>query len=821
MPNDYDTSAFPLGSTDPRVLYNNSGNEDLFVNDVANQTWVDRPPFNRQRLTIFGMEQEFNAAMAAMGFESTHLTYVDGTPLTVNRPTQLIDRAGLVYSVSLPQTFPLTLTGNWATDAPKLQDVSSTSVRLDLASGATGKGDALLAVKQPTTNSVLVTQHDVNAQTVLFSQYGGKDDDNGTSGTDSTPAMAAIIADFPAPSSATIHFKKSIGGTGGYLFNSSLGNADMSRFKFIFDDGVSFRVVGTNTPLIAPGLKINKPVDIKMSTLGYTYSLSPTPYGELSGKPYTLSAADGEAPQLERLITSAANTFLFNTVSFSTGALSSLSASTDGNFASFTPVPGTDFFVGSVAILPGQEVHSQITLPSNPGQVCAFVQTEGGWVIFSQAAAGTSINRYVFLEGFPIQAATFANPFSSNPAYNFANSQVGVKVHGPRSFSVLLNHVEVARMDSLNLTSDILRAGWGVGAVTNSSPGYISYPMKIRGNRTYGCKQYRVVFVGDSTTDKVNPFSSANHMIRVASGVGGIQVSSVLNQAVAGQTAVQQRDIVVGTDYAALGGFDYMFIDPGINDIAGGSTAEAYVQAIDDIINHCVQYNIIPIVDPPAMFYDQSAALPFGQTGQNSSGAANGSNYRELLLRKLAERDVQVGLLPIQDMGAVIPSMLANPLLNKVVQDNVHQSNWGGEIKGMARAKGWIGYLFCRVRKTIGFRVIKTSWIDAAQQATYGNLAKPAFGIREGVFYMGNVMNIPTMATSPVTPPYGTKIFQLPATYGPPTQRFIWVNAGAATGVWTAQVLLRIDQDGSVYTQTPVAGMTYLEFTPLTWPLAY
>lgn len=136
MANTYDTSDFPLGSKDPRVLYNNAENEDLFVNDVVNESFVDRPPFRRNRYTLFGMEQAFKRALANLGFESTYLTYAAG--VVIQRPTQLVVRGGIYYRVTDPTNVPLTLTGDWAVDSLKLTDVGDASLRaaLALASGA-------------------------------------------------------------------------------------------------------------------------------------------------------------------------------------------------------------------------------------------------------------------------------------------------------------------------------------------------------------------------------------------------------------------------------------------------------------------------------------------------------------------------------------------------------------------------------------------------------------------------------------------------------------------------------------------------------------
>ena len=127
----------PNGSTDPRDLKDNAPIIDKLVNS-SDFTWFGR--LGKALKTWAGMEQDFNSAqdnrelefyllLSRTGFESLHLTYVSGIPLTVDRPTQLIDYNGSMYRVKLPATFPLMLTGTWATDAPKLVDVADASLR--------------------------------------------------------------------------------------------------------------------------------------------------------------------------------------------------------------------------------------------------------------------------------------------------------------------------------------------------------------------------------------------------------------------------------------------------------------------------------------------------------------------------------------------------------------------------------------------------------------------------------------------------------------------------------------------------------------------
>mgnify|MGYP001581064728 CR=1 FL=1 len=99
--NTYDTAALPIGTTEVKAFFNNVSNlDDLMLGpEVA---YPDRKLVMRQSWA--GLQKQVNDFLAAMGFEPTHLVYVDGSPLSVARPTQLIDRAGSVYRVKMPAT---------------------------------------------------------------------------------------------------------------------------------------------------------------------------------------------------------------------------------------------------------------------------------------------------------------------------------------------------------------------------------------------------------------------------------------------------------------------------------------------------------------------------------------------------------------------------------------------------------------------------------------------------------------------------------------------------------------------------------------------
>lgn len=119
----------PLGSSAPKDLFDNSSNMDEGMNSTS-PSFLDR--FGRRRQTWAGAEYEWQQLMQNTAFELPPLTYTDGASLIVSRATQLIERAGNLYRVKVPQTFPITLSGTWATDQGLLTFVSDSALRPQL-----------------------------------------------------------------------------------------------------------------------------------------------------------------------------------------------------------------------------------------------------------------------------------------------------------------------------------------------------------------------------------------------------------------------------------------------------------------------------------------------------------------------------------------------------------------------------------------------------------------------------------------------------------------------------------------------------------------
>lgn len=127
-------------SADARDRFDNSQTFDEVSNGLA-EYYTNR--VGSQVLSLFGMgrqfdvfmdnsESAFTTALSNIGYEAEHLAYVPGSPLVVSRPTQLIDYLGSVYGVKPPASFPVTLTGTWATDQLLLIDRADQPLRTEV-----------------------------------------------------------------------------------------------------------------------------------------------------------------------------------------------------------------------------------------------------------------------------------------------------------------------------------------------------------------------------------------------------------------------------------------------------------------------------------------------------------------------------------------------------------------------------------------------------------------------------------------------------------------------------------------------------------------
>ncbi|MBD1404214.1 tail fiber domain-containing protein [Leclercia adecarboxylata] len=133
----------PIGSMDPKDLFDNAQNLDFALNDIAQAFWKDR--FGRFRKSFWGMEQEsaaqllmqqlrFNAFIQNSGYDVIG-EYTDG-PLTISEYNQLIRYDGELWKLNASTGIHFTTTGNdaasWANDSVHFVSVGDGALRQEL-----------------------------------------------------------------------------------------------------------------------------------------------------------------------------------------------------------------------------------------------------------------------------------------------------------------------------------------------------------------------------------------------------------------------------------------------------------------------------------------------------------------------------------------------------------------------------------------------------------------------------------------------------------------------------------------------------------------
>lgn len=140
----------PLGSMDPKDLFDNAQNLDYALNDITKSIWTDR--LGKTRKSYWGMEQAFAAQLLNQQQRFNYFIqnsgykvvgeYTDG-PLTVTDYNQLIRYQNEFYKLTADTSLPFTTTGNnaasWANDSAHFVSVGDGAIRQELAN-AGGSG---------------------------------------------------------------------------------------------------------------------------------------------------------------------------------------------------------------------------------------------------------------------------------------------------------------------------------------------------------------------------------------------------------------------------------------------------------------------------------------------------------------------------------------------------------------------------------------------------------------------------------------------------------------------------------------------------------
>lgn len=182
----------PVGSTDPRDLYDNAGNLDKFVNGDA-PFYPDR--LGKQRKSWSGIEDDFSRAQEGReaafqqvqsGREVAFQEFLEssgfyrlgdyGSGLEFTARNQYLIRDGYAYRVANATTLPYVTTGNWALESEKFSLFSQDDIlRQDLSNTADPKKGVSIAgravVSVGSISSLLLQNRRTDLSYVVMSYY--------------------------------------------------------------------------------------------------------------------------------------------------------------------------------------------------------------------------------------------------------------------------------------------------------------------------------------------------------------------------------------------------------------------------------------------------------------------------------------------------------------------------------------------------------------------------------------------------------------------------------------------------------------------------
>lgn len=637
---------------------------------------------------------------------------------------------------------------------------------------------------------------------VNIRDYGGRDDWNGTTGTNNFTAIQTIIATFPAGCRIVMPRR----GTGVYYTNGSAYYASLAQFILDPDDGVSAWHVGTYCPLTARGMRTLRTLPVRIANNGSTYYLGAEAYRQVSDKRAFMGATLGEAPTLSSITMSG---LAGVNIAWPNGPVTNsppTSAAPDS--VTWSPASGASAQMIVQGLRPGSELSAYAYDNSGggfpyAGTLVAGVITDAGFAVVRQDVTGGNFILSVKSGASALVETGFAPP-STQVNYRFYKGLIAVRIYTSRSFGVLVNGVEMVRCSDAG--GVILQAGMGPGFATNGNAISIAGMSVTKRLAANGVKPLKIVTVGDSITDKEVPGNWPDYMRQYLAGAGGAQILTLNNIAVSGDTSTAQTTALLATN---ITGYDYCLIQIGVNDIQGAVAVATLITNITSMVAYCRTNNVVPIVGLPTMFYGQTESAGTGNTGQATTNNDGGSPYRATLLRYLASAGVAANLNTLTDMGAIVPALLTGTDTDPMVADNIHPSAFGRMVLGWAWAKAVIGQAMPRADKSIRGRPSLASWTSGI----YGTTALPTYDVQDDLFSMaGNLSS----TADPVT---GDVIMTLPEVYRPATEFTMPASVAGGGGTPNGVCQLQVATNGQIKVFVAPAGTRYIYMGGLQFPI--
>jgi len=642
-------------------------------------------------------------------------------------------------------------------------------------------GTDLVAGKGPESGEVIRSQSDRNQDAKTIRDFGGKDDWDGTSGTNNL-APLSMYTQFCLDNGVK-EMRFPFRGTGVYQIAGTDGwVSDIPGIELVIDEGVSF-VVDSGLRIFSRGVKCNRELIVRVdnATVEYDSPLSPVQFKKPSELFPGLGQGDGacEVPST----------------------------------VDMTNVTGYNITGTSRSEISITKTASTITVPHSVAtdRLCFAVPSKIGEEVFCYTSAGgvgvigvLTVNKVVTVECDSGTGSTLINDngniqgiFKAEPTdklrNRFNSGLMSVVVSGESTFSVLVNGVHLYTHDAKDPITAVIFGNRG-----NTDNVVYSGVSKIKGCKSVGSRPLRIIALGDSTSQPDIAQGSQIDYMRQFLASAGCQVQYMKNMAVGGETSAQQLARFNAED---INGYDFCIAALGVNDVQTGTAVSTFAANMGAIADKCIANNVRLIASMPTSWYPQSEAAPYGQRGQNTVNSDLAAPYRAALILKMAEKSCLISTQSIKHEGVVGAVWLDTDGADPVLMDNIHPTAYGRMMMGLGNAKSILGAINRRwiVSESAPSQIPsrwKTAFTTASSTLTVG------VSIRDGSTMFTGGIEIPSV------PANGTAIIKLDKELAP-VGAYLYFTTPCQSGAGPiGSCTIVVAPDGNISAYNVPAGTT-------------
>ncbi len=676
---------------------------------------------------------------------------------------------------------------------------SAADVMLEFASSEDGKGDALVAVKQPFAGSATRTQHDKNLDLVSVKDFGAK----GDGVTDCSSALLGLVATVNPV--VRLPF---IPGTANVYYFSTFDPDALQGVTFDVDRGVKLSVpndwlAGKASAL---NIKFSRATQFIFRSLKTEYTVSPG-----NNEPYVSKTTFLEEPSFDVSSVTNINVLTDTTpvkVAWPTGDVwtSDSYTASAADYGQLAVGSGDDgFHIGAISISPGDEISTTMYITNTP-QLCAIVRHTGGYsgVYASSAQSGATIFAFEKRQG--LTGTSSAAPFpmlTDHASYSPVNCEWKIRINSFSSFDVMLNGFVVTTITTNGYIIDAGFGGYFNSGTSNPAVRFIN-PVKIK-NNSYSRNSFMAIKVfGDSiSANRVDCWP--NYLKRELEFAEGVRAWSIINKAVPGDTSAGQLSIMQ-TDGVADA--NIVVIAVGTNDAQGMIDLDQYKSNLAAMVNICQSAGKPVILVKFGLWYPQ--ALAGAGVGQNTGSYQFAARYRSVVSRVAAEKGVK--LVELTDCEGPLTAYYVNPSLavnmvgkgDGVVHDNIHPTSMATMLIARKIARAIMGFFVVnRGKNSSGMTPIVSvnNWlINTTDRPVRMDVSKSGSVSLSGIIFK---------STGSVAA--GTQIAQIPKNMAPPFEMQFPVYSD------TTGVSLQVLPTGEIKVYGATTSTNFVGVSGLTW----